>query len=166
MIAALALLLAAQHAPPVSDAAADCKAASTSLPAGMKGWTQPSAAQAAASAATARALPIGKNVVATLLTTPKVTYAVVEKPGEPTSNGGIFSFSVPTAGRYRVALGAGAWINVLKGTVPVTSVAHAHGPACSTIRKMVDFKLQPGRYLLQITGSSAATLPVMVSRVL
>lgn len=89
-----------------------------------------------------------------------------EKPGEPASNGGIFTFNVPTAGRYRIALGAGAWIDVLKGAVPAASVAHAHGPACSTIRKMVDFKLQPGRYLLQIAGSSAATLPMMVSRVL
>jgi len=32
------------------------------------------------------------------------------------------------------------------------------------VRKMVDFDLQPGRYLLQVAGNASATLPLMVAR--
>lgn len=48
--------------------------------------------------------------------------------------------------------------------MPVTSVAHGHGPACSTIRKTVDFDLKPGRYLLQVARSRTEAIRIMVSR--
>jgi hypothetical protein len=131
----------------------------------MSGWAKAKPANAAARSETATLVPIGTGITATLLPTARVAYAVRPgKPGGPGSNGGIFAFVVPAAGRYRVAVGSGVWIDVLRGTTPVTSVAHAHGPRCSAVRKMVDFDLQPGRYVLQIAGSGPATLSMMVSR--
>ena len=67
-------------------------------------------------------------------------------------------------------LGSAAWIDVLRdptlGTSgvapPIPSVAHAHGPDCTGLRKMVDFDLMPGRHLLQVVGNSTAVLPMMV----
>ena len=44
------------------------------------------------------------------------------------------------------------------------SVAHGRGPACSGIRKMVDFALEPGLYVLQIAGNGGPSLPVMIAR--
>ncbi|MES3152773.1 homogentisate 1,2-dioxygenase [Sphingomonas faeni] len=102
--------------------------------------------------------------MASLLPTPDIIYAAhPAKPGASLSNGGIFAFNVRTPGRYRVVLGAPAWIDVLNGTTPAVSVAHDHGPDCSGIRKMVDFDLKPGRYLLQVSGNSATTLALMVA---
>lgn len=86
-----------------------------------------------------------------------------EKPGKPATHGGLASFTVATPGTYRVALGAGAWVDVVRDGKAVASVAHGHGPACSTIRKMVDFRLTPGRYLLQIAGNADPVIPVMVA---
>lgn len=110
-------------------------------------------------------LPIGEGVVATLLPMSAVTYAVPpEKPGNPASSGGVFAFTVSARGRYRVALGGGAWIDVLSGTTAAASVAHGHGPDCTGIRKTVDFDLAAGRYVLQVSGSGSAKLPIMVVR--
>lgn len=143
-----------------------CPATPAPLPAELEGWTRKQPARAGATAAAATLLPIGVGVAATLLPTPKVSYPVrPEKPGGSVSSGGIFAFTVPAAGRYRVALGSGAWIDVLSGTTPAISVAHGYGPECTGVRKMVDFELRPGRYLLQVAGNGSATLPLMVARV-
>ncbi|MET0271252.1 MAG: homogentisate 1,2-dioxygenase [Sphingomonas sp.] len=163
---ALSLMLAAaspQAMEGMDHAQAPCVAAS--LPAGMEGWSRRTPVAAGASATTATPLPIGEGATATLLPMPGVAYAVRPgKAGEPTGHGGLFAFTVPTAGRYRVALGSGGWIDVVSGGMPVASAAHAHGPACTDVRKMVDFDLRPGRHLLQIAGGGSATLPLMVSR--
>ena len=167
MFATLALLLAAPQAAAMPMQTATCAGASEPLPAGMEGWDQARPAKASANSGAATLLQLGTSVTAALLPTSKVGFAIdPKKPGSPDSSGGMFAFVVPTGGRYRVALGSGAWIDVLRGTTPVASVAHAHGPACSTVRKMVDFDLKPGRYLLQIAGSDTTTLPVMVSRLM
>ena len=87
----------------------------------------------------------------------------LRKPDAPATFAGLFAFTVPTAGRYRVALGAGAWIEVARDGKAVASAAHAHGPACTPVRKMVDFDLQPGTYLLQVSGSTAPRLHLLVA---
>ncbi len=46
----------------------------------------------------------------------------------------------------------------------LSSVAHAHGPDCTGVRKMVDFRLSPGAYILQLSGATEASLPVMIVR--
>lgn len=167
MLFATLLALAAPQAAELMHHEAACPATPAALPAGMESWSRPARASAGATAAKATPLAIGTAVTATLLPTPRVTYAMrPEKPGGSVSSGGVFAFTVSTAGRYRVALGSGAWIDVLGGTTPAVSVAHGHGPACSTVRKMVDFDLQPGRYLLQVAGNGTPTLPLMVARVL
>ncbi len=63
-----------------------------------------------------------------------------------------------------MALGSGAWIDILKGGKAVASTAHGHGPDCTGIRKMVDFPLTPGRYTLQIAANGEAALPLLVAR--
>ncbi|KQM88944.1 homogentisate 1,2-dioxygenase [Sphingomonas sp. Leaf22] len=159
MLLATLLLLATPQAAP----ATDCPATPVALPAGMDGWRRPVSVTASADAARPAALTIGTAVTATLLPASRLAYAAPPaKPGKPGTHGGVLAFTVTRAGRYRVALGAGAWIDVLRGTTVVASVAHGHGPACSTIRKMVDFDLQPGRHLLQIAGIEPAVLTVMV----
>lgn len=140
-----------------------CPPTPVGLPRGMENWSHPTAIVAGATTAKPVLLVPGGAVRATLLPISGVTYAVPPaKPGAATSHGGILAFDVARAGRYRVALGAAAWIDVLRGTTPVASVTHGHGPGCSTIRKMVDFDLKPGRHLLQIAGSESAAVTLMM----
>ncbi|PZU60898.1 MAG: hypothetical protein DI547_00125 [Sphingobium sp.] len=151
----------AQQSPPA------CTAPAPALPESLSGWTkaQPMPAAASVDLLGASALTPGKAIDATLMQTPDVKYVVLpEKPGGTVSYGGMYLFKVETAGTYRVALGSGAWIDVLKGGQAMTSVAHGHGPDCSGIRKMVDFALQPGAYTLQVAANGAPSVRLMVSR--
>lgn len=160
---ALLLAIAAPQATPHAHPAA-CPSAAT-LPPEMEGWASPGTATAGASASQPAPLTLGAAVTATLLPTARVAFSVrPEKQGSSSSSGGLFRFDVAAAGRYRVALGSAAWVDVVSGTTPAVSVSHGHGPACSTVRKMVDFDLKPGRYLLQVSGHAGSTLPLMVAR--
>ncbi len=165
LISLLALASGPQAMPSMDHSAVACPSTPVPLPSGLEGWGRRQPVRAGGTVSTATTVALGSGVTATLLPTLQVTYAVPpHKPGEPASSGGMFAFSVQTAGRYRVALGSSAWIDVLSGTTSVTSVAHAHGPDCTGVRKMVDFDLAPGRYLLQVAGNGGATLPLMVVR--
>lgn len=119
-----------------------------------------------AAARTPVAIGLGKGVRATLLPTAEVVYPVAPaRPGAEGTSGGVFAFEVARAGRYRMALGAGAWIEVVQGGRALVSKAHNHGGACSPVRKMVDYDLARGRYLLEVAGSPTATLGLMIARV-
>jgi len=164
LIPLLALAAAPQTMPAMDHPIVICPATMAPLPAGLEGWTRKQIVRAGATAKVATTLPLGVGVSATLLPTSKIAYAVrPQKPGGSVSSGGIFAFTVPAAGRYRVALGAGAWIDVLNGTTPAKSVSHSHGPDCIGLGKMVDFDLRPGHYLLQVVGNPSATLPLLVA---
>lgn len=135
-------------------------------PAELSGWASPRRPLDAGRNATHSAmLTPGVAVAARLPSTRDVRYvARPEKPGGSVSYGGVFAFTVATPGRYRIALGSGAWIDVLADGKPIVSVAHGHGPACTGIRKMVDFDLSAGRYVLQVAGNGTADLPLMVTK--
>nr|WP_232473974.1 homogentisate 1,2-dioxygenase [Sphingomonas sp. MA1305] len=135
------------------------------VPPSLSGWTTPTPVKAGTRAAVATPLPIGVAAAVGLARSTDVALAApAHKPAAPATSGGLLAISVPTAARYRVALGAAAWIDLIRDGRPLASTAHAHGPACSTIRKMVDFDLTPGRYLLQIVGSAAPTVTVKIAR--
>lgn len=145
----------------------DCTTVRMALPPELAGWGSGGPAKAAksrGSVATA-SLTVGRGVDATLSPTKKVRYVLrPEKTGMAGSYGGMFSFSVQEAGTYRVALGSGAWIDVVRGGKAVASSAHGHGPQCTQVRKMVDFPLSPGRHVLQIAASHSDDVPVMIAR--
>ncbi|WP_246524696.1 homogentisate 1,2-dioxygenase [Sphingobium phenoxybenzoativorans] len=146
--------------------AAQC-AQSAALPPEFTGWAQPVSIDAASNAKglAAAEINIGQAARANLRNTPEISYLTrPEKPGGSVSHGGLFRFTVKEAGTYRVALGSGAWIDVLEGKSAIQSTAHGHGPECSGIRKMVDFPLKPGRHVLQIAANGDAALPLMIIR--
>ncbi|HEX7783104.1 MAG TPA: homogentisate 1,2-dioxygenase [Sphingobium sp.] len=133
----------------------------------MASWAHPVSVDAAKDARglAAAGISVDQAVRATLKGTGDIQYITrPEKPGGSVSYGGMFGFVVKEAGTYRVALGSGAWIDILRGKKAIASAGHGHGPACSGIRKMVDFALKPGRYTLQIAANGDATLPLLVAR--
>ena len=108
-------------------------------------------------------LAIGQAFQLRLFPTP-VRYAVrPERPIAPGSYGGIATFTVARPSIYRVTLGAGMWIDVVQGGKAIASATHRHGPPCSGIRKIVDFRLLPGRYLLQVSGGKEPDVTVMIA---
>ncbi len=144
--------------------ASACPAAPAPPPPELTGWSRPTALAAAADGAGAALAP-GRAAQVRLIPTRDVAFAAPpEKPSAPDARGGLLSLPIDRAATYRVALGAPAWIDLLRDGKPLASVGHGHGPACTGVAKMVDFRLQPGRYTLQLSGASQAEVTVMVAR--
>ena len=78
--------------------------------------------------------------------------------------GGTVGFDVIDPGSYRVATGTAIWVDVLRGSTAVRSTAHAAGPACTGVRKTVDFTLAPGHYTLQLSGSTTPSVTFQVAK--
>ncbi|WP_375391013.1 homogentisate 1,2-dioxygenase [uncultured Sphingomonas sp.] len=166
----LALLILAQALAP-TPAAMDvaktvCPAMPAALPADYAGWSVAAPVTAAPDASRVgdAMLRIGQGARATLQPASALRLPVPSaRPLGATGHGGVFAFEAAAAGRYRVALGAGVWVDVVANGAALTSVAHGHGPDCTPVRKYVDFDLKPGRYLLQVTGDPSV-LALMVAK--
>ncbi|MHA6718943.1 hypothetical protein ACX40Y_05775 [Sphingomonas sp. RS6] len=143
----LALLLA-QTDPAQTTA---CKATDASLPAAMAGWSSPG-----------DALTIGRAVA--LDTVDGASLKGIPAGAKP-GRAATIEFEIERAGTYGIALDQRGWIDVLPGTArgePLSSVAHGHGPDCSTIRKVVRFRLEPGRYRVFVTRLAQAKAKLML----
>ncbi|MDO7842913.1 hypothetical protein [Sphingomonas immobilis] len=123
-------------------------------------WVPPTSV---AAGGTVPALTIGTRTDLTLDATEKVAYTLaLARPPRPNTWGGMLSLKIATAGTYQVALGTGAWIDVVKDGKTVASTTHEHGPPCSGIRKIVAFTLAPGDYTIQLSNSPEPAIGVMV----
>ena len=161
----LLLLLAA--APVAGQTPAPACSTPGALPPELAGWASPRPLTAATTGKELglATLPLGAAVRTSLAPTPRVAFVVTpeHQPAADTRSG-LFVITVIESGTYRIALGAPAWIDVLADGKPVASIAHGHGPACTGVRKLVDFSLRPGRYVLQVSGTTEAALTLMVAR--
>jgi len=144
-----AALLLVQTAPAAQTTA--CKATDASLPAPLMAWTAPgdeftpdkAVSLDTIDALTLKSLPAGAN------------------PGKAAT----IAFRITAAGTYGIALDQPGWIDVLPGAAggsALVSTAHGHGPECSTIRKIVRYKLDPGSYRLYLTGLTQPKAKVML----
>lgn len=132
----LSALLLQPASPPSPQPAPACAAMNQSLPASLAAWATPA--------------PAG--------TTLQPGQAVTTSPATP------LTLEIAEAGTYGVALDQGAWIDVGRDGEALRSTAHGHGPACSTIRKIVDFALQPGRYTITLSRTQAVSVRLLVVR--
>jgi hypothetical protein len=75
------------------------------------------------------------------------------------------SLRIRRAGTYGIALDQAGWIDVAptRGR-PLASVAHGHGPRCSTIRKIVRYRLQPGTYRVSVNKLKGTRARLMLVR--
>ncbi len=135
-------------------AAADPACTQVETVPGFEAWGHPAGSALAVVSEAALALQPATNV--------HFEPALARAPGDGTY-GGFFPLTVTRAGRYRFALSAGAWIDLVSKGERLMSVAHQHGPACSGIAKIVAFDLQPGRYWLQVSEAKAPSISAMVS---
>ena len=151
----------AQMAPAAAPA---CAALDKSLPAPWSGWATQEPLTGGTDVAGAGKLVVGHIYLAGLSPSGGVTYAVpLPKPAATGTFAGVFALNITAAGTYSMALSDAAWIDVApQGGTALTSVAHGHGPACTTIHKVVDFTLAPGTYVVQISGASASPITIGV----
>ena len=164
MLPALLLLAVLQQSPA---AAPVCPATLPALAAPWTGWATGAPLTAAGKPAdlAAATLAAGHRADVALLLAGGVTFtSPLARPVAAGSTGGMVALSVPTAGTYRLSLGAAMWADMIgPDGKSVASIAHGHGPDCSGIHKYVDFPLQPGRYVLQLSEGKAPTVGVMLT---
>ncbi|THD37203.1 MAG: hypothetical protein E7773_03985 [Sphingomonas sp.] len=131
--------------------------ATVAPPAGLEAW-------GTVSAIAMGPIAIGQTTGLMLRPVDKVTFTPApSRAPRPGTFGGAYQVAVTTAGTYRIALEAGAWIDVVRDGKVLESVAHAEGPSCSGIRKIVDFALAPGRYAIQLSGAKAAPMRILIA---
>jgi hypothetical protein len=74
------------------------------------------------------------------------------------------TLEIAEAGTYGLAIDQGAWIDVARDGAVLHSAVHGPGPDCSTIRKIVDFALQPGRYTITLSRTQGPSARLLVVR--
>ncbi len=148
MIASLLAALLVQTAAPACTATA-------APPAGLEAWSRPIELSGILgfSVGAATKIPLSN---AALPIAP-------ERPAAAGTFSQVLGFRIEKVGTYRVALSAGAWIDVVRDGKPLTSTAHMEGAACSGIRKIVDFDLAPGTYTLQLSGAKVQEMTVLIA---
>ncbi len=141
----------------------DCSIVRAALPIELAAWSQQMPVAAGTEAGGGAAIVPGRAVLASLHPARHLTLR--PQPKQAVANGGTLTLAIAEVGTYRVALGGKAWIDVVRGGAAVASVAHGHGPACTGVTKMVDFILAPGTYTVQLSGSEADSLALLVAKV-
>jgi molybdate transport system substrate-binding protein len=96
------------------------------------------------------------------------TVTFVAKPGKPTladgAHAGLVRFRVEKAGRYRVAISSGHWIDIVDGTMLVSSRDFQGQRGCERPHKIVEYDLPAGRDLtLQFSGSTDAQVVLAIT---
>jgi hypothetical protein len=163
MRVALALPLLLLGAPALAqDPATDpsCATVRVALPAELAGWSQQTPVSAGVKPGEGATVIVGQAALVSLHPARHLALAPAGKSTE--GNGGTLSLAINAAGTYRLALGRKAWVDVVQAGKATPSTAHAHGPKCSGIGKIVDFRLAPGNYTIQLSGSAAESVALMV----
>lgn len=144
-------------------AAPACAATDAAAPAGWARKLELTAASEDGGASAAK-LVLGQSAEARLTNGAEVIFPVApQKTPAGETYAGLFELNIATAGLYRLALSEAAWIDVVENGVLIDSTAHAHGPACTTVRKMVDFPLKAGRHVVEVAGAPNPTIVLMAA---
>ncbi|MDQ1674842.1 MAG: hypothetical protein QOC98_3404, partial [Frankiaceae bacterium] len=153
---ALALVFPAVAPAQATPPAPACAAVDAALPASLAAWRAP--------APLSGALRPGVAAQIALRPIAEVQTAIAPHAARDggATTGARLDLEIATAGTYQVALSEAAWIDLVQGGAPLRSAANGHGPACSSIHKIVDFALSPGRYVIQLSGTAAAGARLLV----
>ena len=98
------------------------------------------------------------------------TVTFVAKPGKTAvtdgAHAGLVRFRVEKAGRYRISISSGHWIDVVDGTQLVSSRDFRGQRGCERPHKIVEYELPASRDLtLQFSGSTDAQVIVAITAV-
>jgi hypothetical protein len=116
--------------------AAPCRTMDTALPRPLAGWTRPG-----------RMLDTGSAV----------TLAAGRDKAVNTS------VRIRKAGIFGIAVDQDGWVDLYPGRGKALDMAsESHGPACSTIRKIIRYRLRPGTYRVEVRQLKAPRVKLML----
>lgn len=106
----------------------------------------------------------------TLKLAPQTDVKYVVKVGKPTladgAHGGLATVHVTKAGRYRVSITTGHWLDLVDGGNLVVSRDFQGQRDCEKVHKIVEFELAGERdFVLQLSGGTDANVGVAITQV-
>jgi hypothetical protein len=84
-------------------------------------------------------------------------------PKSGTNAGTIAMTALPKAGTYRVTLAGAARVDVIQGGHEIKSSAFSGALGCDGIRKSVKFELTAEPFIIEITGTTANSIALVVT---
>jgi hypothetical protein len=86
------------------------------------------------------------------------------QPKSPDSYAGFVRYAAPPrAATYRVTLSDAAWIDVVQDRQEVKSIDHSGALGCDGIRKSVKFNLTTSPFVIEISGTTARDIAIVVT---
>jgi hypothetical protein len=111
--------------------------------------------QAIAAAVTVTLVPFGEA---------KLPMAPSRAPKSPASFAGFVRLPAPPkAGTYRVTLSQGAWADVIQDGREMKSGDFSGATGCDGLRKSVKFDLTEAPFVIELSGTSAHTISLVVT---
>jgi hypothetical protein len=127
--------------------------------------TAPVSVAAATAAGPASVLDVDKFYEVTLTPQDKVSFvlAPAKKALADGAFAGMVTLRIPSAGKYRVSMSEGFWIDVVADGkfAPTADFTGAH--ECHAPRKIVQYSLPAGNLTLQFSNTNSATVRVTVT---
>jgi hypothetical protein len=101
---------------------------------------------------------------------PQSSVRFAAKPGKPMledgAHAGVLSFHTPKAGRYRVSITTGHWLDVLDGGLLIVSSDFQGQRGCEKVHKIVQYELSGNKdFVLQLSGGTQANVSVAITPV-
>ena len=94
----------------------------------------------------------------------KLPVAPERAPKSPDSYAGFVRVSaLPKPGTYRITLSEGAWIDVIQDGAALKATAHSGATGCDGVRKSVKFELAPGPMIIELSGTTAHAVALVVT---
>jgi hypothetical protein len=129
--------------------------------------TEPAGITAATTGGPAPILQIDKLYDIALTPQDKVSFvlAPAKKALADGAFAGLVTLHIPTAGKYRVSMSEGFWIDVIADGKFAPTDDFTGGHACRAPRKIVQYPLPAGDLTLQFSNAAAASVRVTVTAV-
>lgn len=116
-------------------------------------------------AATAPPLEVERLYDLTLAPREQVQLPVTDRRahGAGTGFSGLVRLQIPASGSYRVSVGSQMWVDVVSGSMLIATSDFAGQHGCDAPHKIVQFDLQPGTFILQMSGAVSEHVRVTVT---
>jgi len=117
-------------------------------------------------AASAPSLEVERLYELTLAQHEEVQLPVADRRahGAGTGFSGLVRLEIPAAGSYRVSVGSQMWVDLVSGSMLIGPSDFAGQHGCDAPHKIVQFDLQPGTFILQMSGAASDHVRVTVTR--
>jgi hypothetical protein len=135
------------------------------LPGDFAAWAKAATMVQASAGADAPVITPGTPADVALRPAGEVRFVLApeQKRGPDDAHAGLVKLRIPVAGTWRVAASGPVWIDLVGPEGAIASSNHGRMAPCTTLRKVVEFPLAAGDYLLQLSGNPGPRVRLLIT---